>query len=71
MQLYEILKIVFAVIICIPILVLGSWLFGRLAGSIINIDRNRKKRRQVLIDEKERRRRFDLEYRKTHGDIRR
>ena len=71
MSLYEILRIVFAVIICLPILALGAFLFGRIAGYIINIDSNRRRRRQAVLDEQERRRRFDLEYRRTHGDLRR
>ena len=68
---YDILKIVFSVLICIPMLVAVFVLFGKLSDCIINIDKRRRSKRQAMLDEQERRRKFDLEYRQRHGDIRR
>ena len=68
---YDILRTVFAVIICIPMLIAVFMLFGRLSDCIINIDRQRKSKKQAILEEQERRRRFDLEYRQRHGDMRR
>ena len=68
---YDILRIVFAVLICIPMLVAVFILFNKLSDCIINIDRHRKSKKQAILEEQERRRRFDLEYRQKHGDIRR
>ena len=68
---YDILKIIFAVLIGVPMLIAGFILFSRLSDCIINIDRKRRSRKQAILDEQERRRRFDLEYRQKHGDIRR
>ena len=59
---YDILRTVFAVIICIPMLIAVFMLFGRLSDCIINIDRQRKSKKQAILEEQERRRRFDLEW---------
>ena len=63
---YEILSYIFWFLVSIPILVIGIVLFVKLSHSVMELKDEENRRKEEIEKEKERRRQFDMQYRRRH-----
>ncbi len=63
---YEILRYIFWFLVSIPIFVIGIVLFVKLSHSVMELKDEENRRKEEIEKEKERRRQFDMQYRRRH-----
>ena len=65
---YTIARYALWILLCIPIFVLGFGLFGDLLEGVLQENRAKKAKRDAKDAKEKRRKAFEDEYRRTHGD---
>jgi hypothetical protein len=66
-MLYDAAKYIFMVVLCVPILGLGLFLFDKLLVEVLDIQRDKRIQREKRLAERRRKELFEQEYDRRHN----
>ncbi len=66
-MIYTISKYIFMILLCIPILGLGAFLFDKLLIEVLDIQKDKRSKREERLAERRRKELFDQEYNRRHN----
>lgn len=66
-MIYTVPRYMFMILLCLPILGLGVYLFDKLLIEVLDIQREKRARQERRMAERRRKEQFEIEYQKRRG----